>query len=100
MRSISAILPFFPASVIEVIVIHPQLPRDFNWTCLPKELKQMSEMRFYSGYEPDDAYRIYGVNPTDGVLAVVRPDGCVGVISRIDDILRLTTYLEKCIKRL
>ncbi|KAM5458387.1 putative phenol 2-monooxygenase (NADPH) [Microsporum audouinii] len=99
-RSISAILPFFPASIIEVIVIHPQLPRDFNWTCLPKELKQMSEMRFYSGYEPDDAYRIYGVNPTDGVLAVVRPDGCVGVISRIDDILRLTTYLEKCIKRL
>lgn len=97
--SISTLLPLFPPSLIEVVVIYPRLPRELDWNCLPKELKQMAEMRIHSGYEVEDAYKIYGVNPDDGVLAVIRPDGCVGVISRLDDIPRLEAYFEKCMKK-
>ncbi|KAF3900343.1 Phenol hydroxylase, C-terminal dimerization [Trichophyton interdigitale] len=97
--SISALLPLFPPSLIEAVVIYPRLPRELDWNCLPKELKQMAEMRFYSGYEVEDAYKVYGVDPDNGALAVIRPDGCVGVISRLDDIPRLETYLEKCMKK-
>ncbi|EFR01231.1 phenol 2-monooxygenase [Nannizzia gypsea CBS 118893] len=97
--SILTLLPYFPP-IIEAVVVYPRLSRDLDWTCVPKELKQMCEMRFYSGYEAEDVYKVYGVDPNDGVFAVIRPDGCVGVVSRLDDIPRLETYLEKCMKKL
>lgn len=97
--SISNLLSLFPPSLIEVVVIYPRLPRELDWSCLPQELKKMAEMKFYSGFDVEDAYKAYGVDPDDGVLAAIRPDGCVGVISRLDDIPRLETYLEKCMRK-
>ncbi|RDH30347.1 FAD binding domain-domain-containing protein [Aspergillus welwitschiae] len=82
----SAVLPRFPASVIEQVVIHPRLSREFTWRDLPAELKRHSEMSFYSGYEMDDVYKIYGVDAAQGALAVVRPDGYVGTVAALDDV--------------
>ncbi|RAK96857.1 putative efflux pump antibiotic resistance protein [Aspergillus ibericus CBS 121593] len=82
----SFVLPRFPASVIEQVVIHPRLPRDFTWRDTPTELKKHSEMSFYSGYEMDDVYKIYGVDAAQGALAVVRPDGYVGLVAALDDV--------------
>ncbi|KAK2874921.1 hypothetical protein FQN49_001942 [Arthroderma sp. PD_2] len=101
LRSIcSNVLPLFPASLVETVVLYPRLSRTFEWTCLAEEVKQMSEMRFYSGYEPQDAYGIYGVDPAEGALVAVRPDGYVGVIARTDDVQRLRGYLEGCIRKI
>ncbi|BAE60182.1 unnamed protein product [Aspergillus oryzae RIB40] len=43
-------------------------------------------MRFHSGYETDDIYAVYGVDPAQGALAVIRPDGYVGTIAALDDV--------------
>ncbi|PWY90428.1 hypothetical protein BO94DRAFT_533906 [Aspergillus sclerotioniger CBS 115572] len=93
----SFVLPRFP-SVIEQVVIHPRLPRDFTWRDIPAELKKHSEMSFYSGYEMDDVYKIYGVDIAQGALAVVRPDGYVGTVAALDDVKRVEEYLERCLR--
>lgn len=56
-------------------------------------------MTFYSGYELEDAYRIYGVDPAHGALVVVRPDGYVGLITELSDIARVDTYLSRIVTR-
>ncbi|KAI9375810.1 major facilitator superfamily domain-containing protein [Aspergillus egyptiacus] len=83
----SSVIPQFPASVIEQVVLHPRLAKDFMWKDVPRELKEHSEMRFYSGCAlSDDVYAIYGVDPSQGALAVVRPDGYIGAIAALDDV--------------
>ncbi|KAB8228158.1 putative phenol monooxygenase [Aspergillus alliaceus] len=81
-----SILPHFPASTVEQVVIYPRLGKTFTWRDIPHELKKHSEMRFHSGYELDDVYKIYGVDPSRGALAVVRPDGYVGMIAALEDV--------------
>ncbi|KAJ5887738.1 hypothetical protein N7495_007779 [Penicillium taxi] len=95
---LGALIPRFPQSVLEQVVIHPELTRDFMWNDVPKELKKYSEMSLYSGTQLDDVYKIYGVNPAEGVLAVVRPDGYIGVISALNDVKRVERYLETLIR--
>ena len=94
----SKVIPRFPQSLIEQVVVHPSLSRDFMWQDLPCELKLHSEMRFYSGYEMDDVYKIYGVDSDKGAIAVVRPDGYVGVTATLDDVQRIEKFLERCLK--
>ena len=88
----------FPKTLVEQVIIHPRLPKDFTWTDLPLEVKEHSEMSFYSGYEIDDVYGIYGINPTEGALAIVRPDGYIGVIAALSDVNRAQGYLEKLVR--
>jgi hypothetical protein len=54
-------------------------------------------MRFYNGYEVSDVYAIYGLNPAKGAVAVVRPDGYVGVVGMLTDLDRIFSYLRDCI---
>lgn len=84
--------------MLEQVVLHPRLPRPFMWKDVPAVLKKYSEMSFYSGYELDDVYRIYGVDPSQGALAIIRPDGYVGVIAELGDVERLREYLERCLR--
>lgn len=91
-------IPRFPPSVLEQVAVHPRLKRDFMWADIPQEVKQYSEMSFYSGYEIDDVYGIYGVDPAEGALAVVRPDGYIGVIAALSDVKRVESYLESLIR--
>lgn len=88
----------FPRSVLEQVVVHPHLSKNFTWDDIPKEVKQYSEMSFYSGDELDDVYAIYGVDPTQGSLAVVRPDGYIGVVAELQDVERVWAYLETLIR--
>lgn len=55
-------------------------------------------MRFYNGSTPEDAYKIYGVDPTEGALIVVRPDGYVGIVARLDEAVQVDEYLKGCIR--
>ncbi|KAJ5620588.1 hypothetical protein N7510_004572 [Penicillium lagena] len=88
----------FPPTIIEQIVLHPRLHRSFQWDDIPACVKQQAEMRFYDGLALDDAYRIYGVDPARGALAVIRPDGYVGVVARLDNVAKLDEYLKRCIR--
>lgn len=69
------------------------------WNDIPTEVKQNSEMSFYSGYEMDDVYGIYGVDPDKGALAVVRPDGYIGVLADLGNVKRIDNYLGAMIRR-
>ncbi|RAL16149.1 putative phenol monooxygenase [Aspergillus homomorphus CBS 101889] len=96
----STVLPKYPATVIEQVVVHPRLSRDsFTWRDVSVELKQHSEMRFYSGYELDDVYGIYGVDPARGAVAVVRPDGYVGMVAALGDVGLVDAFLGGCLAR-
>lgn len=68
------------------------------WHDIPQEVKKQSEMLFYSGYELDDVYDVYGVVTNQGALAVVRPDGYIGVVATLEDVDRLERYLEILIR--
>jgi phenol 2-monooxygenase len=68
------------------------------WGEIPRSVKEHSEMSFYSGYEMDDVYGIYGVDPAKGGLAIVRPDGYVGILASLTDVSRAERYLERLIR--
>lgn len=46
----------------------------------------------------EDTYAIHGVDPARSSLAVVRPDGYVGVFARLGDVARVEDYLKRHIK--
>ncbi|KAJ5688962.1 hypothetical protein N7462_003354 [Penicillium macrosclerotiorum] len=100
LEAIALLAAKFPVSVIEQIVLHPSLHRHFEWDDIPACVKQHAEMRFHDGSALDDAYSIYGVDPARGALAVIRPDGYVGVVARLEDIARVEEYLKQCIREL
>lgn len=55
-------------------------------------------MRFYRGYDLDDVYKVYGVDAAHGAVAVVRPDGYVGVAGELGDVERVERYLGGCLR--
>ncbi|OJJ43909.1 hypothetical protein ASPZODRAFT_2113935 [Penicilliopsis zonata CBS 506.65] len=100
LRSLASMYEHFPP-VVEQIVVHPRLSKDFMWQDIPSQVKKWSEMRFYSGYEMDgvqDVYAVYGVDPDHGALVVVRPDGYIGLISCLDGTTQVENYLRGCLK--
>ncbi|KAB8239107.1 FAD binding domain-containing protein [Aspergillus alliaceus] len=95
----SNVLPSFPESVVELIVIHPRLSRDFVWEDVPETIKDRAEMQFYDGVTLQDVYPVYGVPPEQGILAVIRPDGYVGTLARLDDVDRIEKYLRRFLQK-
>jgi hypothetical protein len=89
-------MPLFPPSLVEQIVVHPPLSREFEWEDLPSCVKQYSEMSFYNGFVLEDVYTIYGVDPSKGAL-VVRPDGYVGLVSTLTDVVRVEEFFRRFI---
>lgn len=94
LTALGSVIAKFPASVLEQVVVHPRVKREFMWSDIPAEVKRFSEMSFYSGYELDDVYGTYGVDPARGAIAVVRPDGYVGAVAELGDVERVEAYLK------
>lgn len=55
-------------------------------------------MRFYDGSALQDVYATFGVPVDKGVIAVVRPDGYIGVLAALDDVQRIENYLRGCLR--
>ncbi|KAJ5946110.1 hypothetical protein N7454_002949 [Penicillium verhagenii] len=98
--ALGTVIPQFPHSILEQVVVHPKLGKEFAWNDIPKEVKRYSEMSFYSGYELDDVYGTFGVDPSQGALAIVRPDGYVGIVAELGDVGRVEKYLKTMIRTL
>lgn len=86
----------FPASLIELVLIHPLMKR-FEWSDLPTRTKEVAEMRTYGLSKNEDAYEIYGVSKDVGVIAAVRPDGYVGMLSSLVDSASVEAYFRGCL---
>jgi phenol 2-monooxygenase len=89
------ILPRFPDSIIELVVLHPLKAR-FEWTDIPACVKKYAEMRFH-GCAERNAYQIYGIPESVGALSVVRPDGVVGVVEHLESPNTIAAYLSSCL---
>ncbi|RAL04807.1 FAD binding domain protein [Aspergillus ibericus CBS 121593] len=98
LHNVTALLARFPIGVIEQIVVHPQLSNDFEWDSIPACVKEQAEMRFYNGHDVEDAYTIYGVDPGQGAVVVVRPDGYVGMVAQLGNVDRVKEYFCRCIR--
>lgn len=98
LTALGTMIPQFPQSVLEQVIVHPKLEKDFMWSDIPREVKQYSEMSFYSGYELDDVYATFGVDPAQGALTVVRPDGYIGIVAELGDVKRVELYLKNLIR--
>jgi hypothetical protein len=80
--------------LLEQIIVYPRLSGTVEWEKVPSCVKEQAEMAFYNGYELEDAYQIYGVDPAHGALVVLRPDGYVGMVGHLADTDRLVAYLS------
>ncbi|KAH6989689.1 putative phenol monooxygenase [Ilyonectria sp. MPI-CAGE-AT-0026] len=93
------IIPSFPESTIELVVVHPLQTQRFEWTDIPSQIKSMAEMQFHGSCAGEDVYSVYGVQKALGAAVIVRPDGYVGVIASLDNVSLLGVYLEDCIRK-
>ena len=97
LTSCVATMQAFPAGVIELVVLHP-LTQRFEWTDLPACAKQTAEMRTYGISKREDAYDVYGVSKASGIVATVRPDGYVGMLSSLSDAATsVEAYFRGCL---
>jgi phenol 2-monooxygenase len=98
LQSCSKIIDNFPTGVIDLVVLQPLTAR-FEWTSLPSSVKELAEMKTYSPAKREDAYEIYGISKEDGALAVIRPDGYVGMLGRLDAPGLVESYFEGCLMK-
>jgi phenol 2-monooxygenase len=99
LKQISTILERFPAGIIELVILHALESNTFMWAEIPDAVKIHSEMRFYNGTELEDAYKIYGVDPKQGAIAIVRPDGYIGTIAEQKDTKRVGEYFNRSLRQ-
>ncbi|KAL7911025.1 putative phenol monooxygenase [Trichoderma velutinum] len=90
------ILPAFPSGTVELVVPHPLLDRQFEWTDIPDCVKEHAEMRFH-GPADGKLYATYGVNEDIGAAVVVRPDGYVGTVCALANAVQIYNYLRGCL---
>ncbi|RAH48816.1 uncharacterized protein BO95DRAFT_355966 [Aspergillus brunneoviolaceus CBS 621.78] len=100
LQDVTGLVQQFPPSLLEQIVVYPELPGAISWASIPTCVKEHAEMAFYSGYEVADAYGIYGVDPAQGALVVVRPDGYVGIVAPLSEVARVDGYLGGIMARI
>ena len=57
-------------------------------------------MRTYGLAKKEDAYDIYGISKEEGVIAVVRPDGYIGILCRLSAPDAAEDYLSDCLVKI
>lgn len=77
-------------------MLHSYTKRSFEWAEIPPEIKRHAEMRFHGPID-DKLYATYGISPEVGAIAVVRPDGYVGLVSSLRDVSKVDEYLGRCL---
>ncbi|KAM5455175.1 putative phenol 2-monooxygenase (NADPH) [Microsporum audouinii] len=102
--NILQLLAIYPRALVGLTPSSPPkaaLPTSsFVWSDVPGCLREVAEMRVYcSAVASEDAYQLYGVSEDSGAVAVIRPDGYVGVVSSLDEegVNKVTRYLGGCI---
>ena len=96
LQSCEKIIGNFPAGTIDFVVLQP-LEEHFEWIDVPRCVKQFAEMRTYCLAKKEDAYEIYGIAKESGAIVVVRPDGYVGMLSRLDAPNMVEAYFKRCL---
>jgi phenol 2-monooxygenase len=96
LQSCSEIIQQFPEGTIDLVFLH-SLKTRFEWTDIPPSVKQLAEMRTYGLSRKEDVYEVYGVSKDEGLIAVVRPDGYVGMLAVLSSTEEVEEYLRSCL---
>lgn len=96
LRSCEETMRKFPVGTIDLVLVHPLRER-FEWTDLPRFVKQCAEMKTYGLAAGENAYGVYGIPAEEGALAVIRPDGYVGTISPLTRPVDVEAYFKGCL---
>jgi phenol 2-monooxygenase len=99
LQSCANIVRNHPAGSTDLVVLHPIKER-FEWTQIPSDVKKLAEMRTYGPAKKEDAYDIYGIAKEEGAIAVVRPDGYVGILCRLSASDVAESYLSDCLVKI
>jgi phenol 2-monooxygenase len=118
LNEIDSLLASYPPTLLQLSILHNlrDLIRGIAWNALPAVIHKRAEMRFHSarpGEVPggqlgaaklhtlgaEDAYGIYGASREQGLIAVVRPDGYVGMVAALDGVQRVFDYLDSIMVR-
>ena len=86
----------FPTGVINLVILQP-LKERFEWADLPPAMKTFAEMQTYGLSKKEDAYEIFGVSKDEGLIAVVRPDGYVGMLAPLSAGKLVEAYFRGCL---
>lgn len=73
------------------------MARRFEWIDLPAKLKQLAEMHTYGIAKTEDIYEVYGILKDEGLVAVIRPDGYVGMVATLSSTEEAAAYLRDCL---
>ncbi|KAH9893375.1 FAD binding domain-containing protein [Cubamyces lactineus] len=88
-----------PSKVFDVLSISSAGKQDVNYTDLPPLLRQhwskvlLDDTDMYARVG-GGGYETYGIDPQRGAIAVVRPDGYVGMIAPLDGLQDLDAYFN------
>ena len=99
LSSCSDIIARFPAGTINLIVLHP-LKQRFEWSDIPLSVKRLAEMRTYGLSRKEDAYDIFGISKDVGGVAIIRPDGYIGIVSTLSNTIDIEAYFSSCVVRI
>jgi hypothetical protein len=82
----------FVDGMVEVIILQPAMKPSWNFVDLPPCIKEHAEMRLHcAGAE---VYDIYGLDQNKGAVVLVRPDGMVSMITRLEDAATVDEFLQ------
>jgi len=96
LQSCIDVIQKFPSGAINLVILHP-LEKRFEWTDVPPGLKTFAEMRTYGLAKKEDAYDILDVSKDEGLIAVIRPDGYVGMLSPLSGTKMVEAYFSGCL---
>jgi phenol 2-monooxygenase len=96
LQSCIDIIQKFPTGASNLVILHP-LQERFEWSDVPPAVKTFAEMRTYGLAKREDAYDIFGVSKDDGLVAVIRPDGYVGMLAPLSSPKTVEGYFRGCL---
>jgi phenol 2-monooxygenase len=99
LQACADIVKSHPAGSTDLVVLHPIKER-FEWTQIPSDVKKLAEMRIYGLAKKEDAYDVYGIAKEEGAIAIVRPDGYVGILCRLSAPDVAENYLSDCLVKI
>lgn len=81
---VAALPAEFAAGAVETVVVFPGARGGLEWTDFPACVRERSEW-LVLGDRSGEAYAMWGVDEERGALAVVRPDGYVGIVAALEE---------------
>lgn len=97
-RLATALVPRYPKGSVHPVIVFPGSEMaDVDWSIFPEAIQKSMEMDVFGA--TNDTYVLYGIDPEEGAIAVVRPDQFVGTIASLADLEKITAYLDRVLVR-